>query len=106
MNRFLQGETIECIAWLEKKDSKAMLTIRPNYYIRLIIIPFTVAGFIIYKGLGFESIMRIFISKDAPTSIIPFQDAAKYFSIHPLKYFASTIFAGIVDALRAMNVLL
>jgi len=105
-NRFLQGEAVDSIAWLEKKESKSMLVVKPNYYLRLMLVPFTVSAFIIYKGLGFDSIMRFFVSKKQSLEIIPFKDAGKYFSIHPFKYFAGAAIAGITDVLRALNLLL
>lgn len=44
MSRFLQGEPIESIAWLEKKETKKDLHVRPNYALRMMSVPFAVGG--------------------------------------------------------------
>lgn len=44
MQRFLQGEPTDSIAWLEKREKKSSLKIKPNYYLRMSMVPFALAG--------------------------------------------------------------
>ena len=44
MSRFLQGEPTDSIAWLERKQSKQDLHVKPNYAARIAIIPVVVAS--------------------------------------------------------------
>ena len=44
MQRFLQGEPADSIAWLDVKKSKIDLVYKPNRLFRRLLVPFTLAG--------------------------------------------------------------
>lgn len=115
MARFLDGDPVEGIAWLEKKEQKKDLKVKSNYYIRgLIIAPISVLGIIFFRGTGLSQLVDFasqaakIIGLSAPEMglVIPFNEAAKHFNPAPLTYIAGTLFATLVNALRALNLLL
>jgi hypothetical protein len=109
MGRFLQGEKTDSIAWLEQKNSKSDLSVRPNYYFRLVMIPFAVGGLILSRGTGFSTILEAFrstISNGLPATIIPFEEAGRYFDMAPWRYALGALGASIVSALGSLNLLL
>lgn len=44
MQRFLQGEPADSIAWLDVRKTKSDLEYRPNRWLRRIFVPFTLMG--------------------------------------------------------------
>lgn len=109
MGRFLQGEKTDSIAWLEQKNSKQDLTVRPNYYFRLIMIPFAVGGLILSRGTGLSVIfeaLRSTLSNAIPATIIPFEEAGRYFDMAPWRYALGALGATILDTLGSLNLLL
>jgi len=115
MNRFLQGQSCDSIAWLEKNQNKKHLRalIKRNYYFRLLIAPVILGGIVFYRGSGmsdFFSSMRD--SKvgggkggSGDLSIIPFEEAASL-ALSPISYFGGVVYGALVDLLRKLNLLL
>jgi len=103
MARFLQGEVTDSINWLERKEAKRDLYIKPNYYFRLAVIPFAVGGIIVAHATGLASAV---MPSSATGQLIAFDDGAKMFSTGPLRYVSGLLFATLVDVLRKNNLLL
>jgi hypothetical protein len=112
MARFLEGERVETIAWLARKETKADLTsryVKPNQIIRMMLAPICVCFIMAYRGMGFADVSRFIsdlLNKKSATDVIPFKDAAEVFGAIPLKYMAGAVLATITDVLRSFNILL
>ena len=117
MKRFLEGEGTDCITWLEEKEGKDALVSKPNQGLRLFFVPFTVLGFILDKSVKtfqrfFHEIFSSLQPKqvedkwDQDEKVIPFNEYQNKFSSSSLKYITGAMYAGIVDLLRRLNLLL
>ena len=111
MARFLSGEFVPSIAWLEKRQSEKDL-IRPGHTMRVILAPIAVAALIIFRASGVGYFLEIldewsgykFICTNAVT--VDFRDAMKYFGGNPLVYVVGTAYAGFIALLKKMNLLI
>jgi hypothetical protein len=110
MSRFLQGERMDSIAWLEKKETKETLNkmIKSNYFVRLAVLPIVVGGLIIARGTGMSSLLKTIrgLVKKNPGILIPFNKAGEYYSTSTVKYVGGLIVTHFVEFLRSINVLL
>lgn len=118
MARFLQGEPTDSIAWLEQKSPKSSLRIRPNYYFRMVMVPFVVGGLIFSRSTGLSytvdllksilrgSMLNIRSLSNDMQQVVPFEEAAQYFSLSPLRYALGALLGAIFDQLGSMNLLL
>lgn len=111
MQRFLQGEPADSIAWLDIKKSKTDLVYKPNRIFRRLLVPFTLAGIVLFNGHGALSplakvLESVGITPHLLTTVIPFQDAGTILRESSLGYVVQTLFASLVNALRSFNLLL
>ena len=118
MKRFLEGEGTDSITWLEEKEGKDVLVSKPNHSLRVFFVPFTVLGFILDKGVKtfkrfFQDVFSSLKPKqiddplgDGNNKIIPFNEYQNKFSSSSLKYLTGAVYAGFVDLLRRLNLLL
>ncbi len=117
MKRFLEGEGTDCITWLEEKEGKDALVSKPNHSLRVFFVPFTVLGFILDKSIKtFKRFFQDVFSSLKPKQIddqleenekiIPFNEYQNKFSSSSAKYLTGAVYAGFVDLLRRLNLLL
>ena len=116
MARFLEGQAVESIAWLEKKQSVGHLVRKPGYWVRAsIIAPLTLGGIFMYRGTGLRDLLRQCnqilcdakgLSDVGSCTVIPFNEASKVLGTAPVSYFCGAVFAATVDFFRSLNVLL
>lgn len=111
MARFLGGEFVPSIAWLEQKQGERDL-IRPGHNIRGVVAPVTVAALIIFRKsflpslLDLVDILLATKTTIGNSSVVNFNEADEAFRGNPLVYACGAIFAYIVSALRRMHLLL
>lgn len=113
MSRFLQGEPTDSIAWLEKRKKKSDLYIKPNYYLRVALIPFVVTGIMVYKGAGLDRVadfVKTVLGFSGSGSvkgmvIVPFTEASKLLGAQQVAYVAGAVITSLVDLLRSLNLL-
>ena len=68
-----------------------------------------VTGLILSRGTGLSTILDFLksnLSNSFPSTIIPFEEAGRYFDAAPWKYAFGTLFASLVDFLGSLNLLL
>ena len=106
MSRFLQGEAMDSITWLEKKRSKSDLIIKPGYAIRIALLPVIVTGFIIGKNTGLSSLLRNAFRGDKGGYLVPFSKAAQIFGGSGGTYVGTVLLTSIINALRSVGALL
>lgn len=104
MSRFLQGETMDSITWLEKKRTKADLYIRPGYPLRMLLLPVLVSGLIIGRTTGISAILRSVFKSHNTYYITPFSRAG---GMHGsgASYLSAVVFSSLVDLLRGVGAL-
>ena len=111
MARFLGGEFIPSIAWLEQKQGERDL-IRPGHNIRGVVAPLAVASLILFRNSFIPYVLNVFdilvaggttISK---SPVINFSDADTEFSGNALLYAVGAVYAYIVSMLRRFHLLL
>jgi hypothetical protein len=108
MQRFLQGEVTDSIAWLEQNQKQLVRS--KNSLLRRAIIPFVVGGLIFFNPHSLLSpLVRLFESiglhKHILTTVIPFSEANKFFGQSTVGYVVSTLFASLVQSLKSANLL-
>lgn len=110
MQRFLQGEVTDSIAWLDEKQSKKDLQRKPNYTLRRAIIPFIITGLVFFNGNVSERFWNLVDSvalhKHIRDTLIPFSEANKWFGQSSVGYVLKECFAFLVEKLRMANLLL
>lgn len=113
MARFLEGEPVESIAWLEKKETKDDLTARymkQNRLFRVLLFPTFFLCVMTYRGTGLRDMKHyleaVFRHGSSYTGVIKFADAGEFFGSVPFKYVFSTLLATITDWLRSANMLM
>lgn len=72
---------------------------------------FVQLGILIYYGTGMWELIPQLIEKSGlhhhlASTIVPFNEAARFFNPAPLQYVAATVLATIVNALESLNLLL
>lgn len=111
MAKFLGGEFVPSIAWLEKKQSEQDL-IRPGHTIRLIIAPIAVLGLIIFRTTGIGHLLEILETTFAAgfiassSTVVDFKDAMSQFRGNPLVYACGTVFAALASLGRSLYLVL
>jgi hypothetical protein len=111
MARFLSGEFVPSISWLEQKQGERDL-IRPGHSVRGVVAPIAVATLILFRKSflpGMLNLMDMMMaSSDAirKSSVVDFSDADTYFNSNPLIYAMGAIYALIVSGLRKLHLLL
>ena len=104
MSRFLQGESMDSITWLEKKRTKSDLYIRPGYPLRMLLLPVLVGGLIIGRTTGLSTFLRAIFKAHKTDYITPFSRAG---AMHGsgAKYLSAIVFSSFVDFLRSVGAL-
>ena len=111
MSRFLSGEAVPAIAWLEQKQGENDL-IRPGHSIRKVVAPIAAISLIFFRTSFLPYIFDFFDCASATGGIVGnsisvnFQDADSAFQTHPFFYACGTIYAAFVSVLRRLHVLL
>lgn len=106
MSRFLQGEAMDSITWLEKKQSKSDLIIKPGYAIRIALLPVIVTGFIIGRNTGISTLLRGVFRGDKGGYLVPYSQAAQVFGGSGPGYLGTVLLTSIINALRSIGALL
>lgn len=106
MSRFLQGEPMDSITWLEKKRSKSDLIIKPGYAIRIALLPVIVTGFIIGRNTGLSSLLRNAFRGDKGGYMVPYSKAAEVFGGSGGRYIGTVLLTSIINILRSIGALL
>lgn len=111
MSRFLSGEAVPAIAWLEQRQNEDDL-IRPGHKIRSIVAPVAALSLICFRTSFLPYIFDFFDYVSATGSIVGnslsvnFKDADSVFQTHPFFYACGTVFAAFVSILRRLHLLL
>lgn len=110
MARFLSGENVPAIAWLEQRQREDDL-VRPGHSIRRIVAPVAALSIICFRSSFLPYLVDLLDAACATGSalkgsVVKFSDAQSEFHGNPLYYICGTIYAAFVSALRRMHVLL
>jgi hypothetical protein len=111
MSRFLSGDYVPSIAWLEERQGERDL-IRPGHSIRTIVAPIAVTALILFRQSYLPSLLNFLESVLATGStvsaspVIRFGDLEAEFQTNSILYFFGMIYATIVSGLRKMQLLL
>jgi hypothetical protein len=106
MGRFLQGEAMDSITWLEKKRNKEDLLIKPGYFIRIALLPVIVGGFIIGKQTGLSNALRAFFRGSKGGYVVPYNQATMVFGTSTLRYVSTVLLTTVINSLNAVGALL
>lgn len=66
-------------------------------------------GLIISRGSGLSTLfdtIKVYSLNNLPSTIIPFEEAGRYFTMAPWKYAIGTLIASLFDLLGSLNLLL
>ena len=106
MSRFLQGEPMDSITWLDRKQSKYDLIVKPGYAIRIALLPIIVTGFIIGRNTGISTLLRSFFNGDKGGYLVPYSEAARIFGSSGPRYLSTVLLSSVISALRSIGALL
>lgn len=111
MSRFLSGDYVPSIAWLEERQGEGDL-IRPGHKMRRIVAPIAVTALILFRQSYLPALLNLLESILATGStvssspVIRFGDLETEFETNSILYFFGMIYAAIVSGLRKLHVLL
>lgn len=111
MSRFLSGDFVPSIAWLEEKQGEKDL-IRPGHSIRRIVAPIAVTCLILFRQsylpalLNFLETILATGSTMSSSPVINFGDLDQEFHTNSIMYFFGMIYATVVSYMRKLHLLL
>jgi hypothetical protein len=111
MSRFLAGEAVPAIAWLEERQGEQDL-IRPGHSLRRVVAPAAALSLICFRTSFLPYLVDLLDYASATGSVVgnslvvSYQDADSVFQTHPFFYACGTAFAAFVSLLRRMQLLL
>jgi hypothetical protein len=111
MSRFLSGDYVPSIAWLEERQGEGDL-IRPGHKMRRIVAPIAVTALILFRQSYLPALLNFIESILATGStvssspVIRFGDLETEFETNSILYFFGMIYATLVSGLRKLHLLL
>jgi hypothetical protein len=111
MSRFLSGDYVPAIAWLEQRQGEGDL-IRPGHSVRRIVAPIAVTALIIFRQSYLPALLNlletIFATESTISSspVINFGDVDNEFQTNSVLYFFGMVYATVVSYMRKMHLLL
>jgi hypothetical protein len=112
MQRFLQGEPADSVAWLERQSLEEGTKRNTNYFVRAAIIPFAIAGVVISHSFCLrvavtKIIESIGIHKHVSSTIIAFKDVNIFYGMYgPVRFVFDHIAMSTIEILRRLNLLM